>query len=155
MSQLMSDTRFPTALQIVVTVAVNEAAGVRTTSPQLATSLDTNPSFVRKIVSTLSKSGILISSDGVSGGIRLARPAPDIKLLEIHGSVLPEQKAWSARENIPTICSVTRNISAVSDQLSARADKAVAGVLEGVTVQDCIDRINQLDRAALTAASHS
>lgn len=151
----MSDTRFPTALQIVVTVAVNEAAGVRTTSPQLATSLDTNPSFVRKIVSTLSKSGILISSDGVGGGIRLARPAPDIKLLEIHGSVLPEQKAWSARENIPTICSVTRNISAVSDQLSARADKAVAGVLEGVTVQDCIDRINQLDRAALTAASHS
>ena len=151
----MGDTRFPTALQIVVTVAVNEAAGVRTTSPQLATSLDTNPSFVRKIVSTLSKSGILISSDGVSGGIRLARPAPDIKLLEIHGSVLPEQKAWSARENIPTICSVTRNISAVSDQLSARADKAVAGVLEGVTVQDCIDRINQLDRAALTAASHS
>jgi Rrf2 family transcriptional regulator, repressor of oqxAB len=155
MSQLMSDTRFPTALQIVVTVAVNEAAGVRTTSPQLAASLDTNPSFVRKIVTTLSKSGILISSDGVSGGIRLARPAPDIKLLEIHGSVLPEQKAWSARENIPTICSVTRNISAVSDQLSARADKAVAGVLEGVTVQDCIDRINQLDRAALTAASHS
>jgi len=151
----MSDTRFPTALQIVVTVAVNEAAGVRTTSPQLAAGLDTNPSFVRKIVSTLSKSNILVSSDGVSGGIRLARPAPDIKLLEIHGSVLPEQKAWSARENIPTVCSVTRNIGAVSDQLSARADRAVAGVLEGVTVQDCIDKINQLDRTALTAATPS
>jgi Rrf2 family transcriptional repressor of oqxAB len=155
MSQLMSDTRFPTALQIVVTVAVNEAAGVRTTSPLLAVSLDTNPSFVRKIVSTLSKSGILVSSDGVNGGIRLARPAPDIKLLDIHGSVLPEQKAWSARGGIPSICSVTRNIGAVSDQLSAQADSAVAGVLKGVTVQDCIEQISALDRSDLTAATHS
>jgi Rrf2 family transcriptional repressor of oqxAB len=150
----MSDTRFPTALQIVVTVAVNQAAGTRTTSALLAENLDTNASFVRKIVSTLTKADILSSSEGAAGGIHLARSPSEIKLLEIHNSVLPDRKAWSPRDTIPTICPVTRNIGAISDELSSRADDAMAGVLKGVTVQDCIDQINELERSTL-AAIHS
>ena len=46
--RVMIDTRFSTALQIVISVAVNEEAGRRCTSDTLATSLDTSASFVRK-----------------------------------------------------------------------------------------------------------
>ena len=143
----MGDTRFPTALQIVVTVAVNEAAGVRTTSPMLAAALDTNPSFVRKLVSTLTKAGILSSSDGASGGIRLARGPESIQLLELHNAILPDQTSWSTRETIPSICAVTRNIGAISDQLSERADAAIAKVLSGVSVADCIKQITELEQS--------
>lgn len=141
----MADTRFPTALQIVVTVAVNEAAGVRTTSPMLAVALDTNPSFVRKLVSTLSKASILTSSDGSGGGVGLAKPPGDILLLEIHNAIFPEQKSWQAREKIAPMCAVTRNIGAISGQLSERADAAVANVLSSVTIADCISQIAELE----------
>lgn len=144
----MADTRFPTALQIVVTVAMNDAAGVRTTSPILADALDTNASFVRKLVSVMTKAGILTSSDGASGGIRLARSAHEIQLLELHSAVLPDQKSWSARESIPSVCAVTRNIGAVSDQLGQRADAAIAKVLRDVSVADCIAQIANLEEAA-------
>lgn len=144
----MADTRFPTGLQIVVTVAVNETAGVRTTSPMLAEALDTNASFVRKLVSTLTKAGILVSSDGASGGIRLARKPEDIQLLELHNAILPDQKSWSVRETIPSVCVVTRNIGTISGELSERADAAVARVLGGVSVADCVKQIAELEAAA-------
>jgi len=145
MSQGMADTRFPTALHIVITVAINETAGVRTTSPMLAIALDTNASFVRKLVSILGKAGILASSDGAGGGIRLARPSEDIQLFDLHNAILPEQKSWSARETIPSVCAVSRNIGALSSQLSERADAAVARVLSGVSLADCVKQITDLE----------
>ncbi|WP_313759972.1 Rrf2 family transcriptional regulator, partial [Rhizobium sp.] len=71
----MIDTRFSTAMQIVVSVAVNDEAGVRSTSQSLAAGLDTNASFVRKLLPPLTESGILVSAAGSKGGIRLARPS--------------------------------------------------------------------------------
>ncbi|WP_413710643.1 Rrf2 family transcriptional regulator [Rhizobium sp. Rhizsp82] len=141
----MGNTRFPTALQIVVTVATNEAAGIRTTSPSLADGLNTNASFVRKIVATLCKAALLSTSGGVSGGIRLARSAQSICLLDIHGAVLPDSTAWTARHCLPGMDRVSRNIETIADDLAARADKAIAAELIKTTVQDCIDEIANLE----------
>jgi len=148
----MADTRFPTALHIVVTVAVNEAAGVRTTSPVLAEALNTNASFVRKLVSTLTKAGILASKDGSGGGIGLARKSEKIQLIEIYNAILPDQRSWAAREKIPSLCAVTRNIGTISDQLGEHADAAVARVLGGVSIADCVAKIAELETSAKTGS---
>jgi len=71
----MIDTRFSTALQIVISVAVNEEANLRTTSQSLAQGLDTSASFVRKLLLPLNESGIIATAQGGKGGISLASRA--------------------------------------------------------------------------------
>lgn len=46
----MLDYRFPTALQMVLSVAMAEQMGERSTSAILAYGLEANPSFIRKLM---------------------------------------------------------------------------------------------------------
>ncbi len=50
----MLDYRFPTALQMVLSVAMAEQLGERSTSAILAYGLEANPSFIRKLMVPLS-----------------------------------------------------------------------------------------------------
>ncbi len=58
----MLDFRFPTALQMVLSVAVAEKQGMRSTSATLAAALEANPSFIRKLMVPLTKDGIIVST---------------------------------------------------------------------------------------------
>lgn len=71
----MLDFRFPTALQMVLSVAVAEKQGMRSTSATLAAALEANPSFIRKLMVPLTKDGIIVSTLGRNGSIHLGRPA--------------------------------------------------------------------------------
>jgi Iron-dependent Transcriptional regulator len=76
----MIDVRFPTALQIMLSLALAEQQSVsRLSSKQLAQSLGANPSFVRKLLVPLVQNKLLSSQMGKAGGVRLARPAAEIK----------------------------------------------------------------------------
>ena len=72
----MIDLRFPTALQMVLSVALADRDGFRCTSQILADGLSTNPSFIRKllVMSVKAKSCSLQNLD------RLA--LVDLKILE-------------------------------------------------------------------------
>ena len=140
----MADSRFPTALQIVVSVAVNGEIGTRTTSSSLALALDTNASFVRKTVAELVKAKILSSTEGVSGGVRLAKRPEEITLAMIRKVAVPDPRSWAARE-IPAVCVVTRHIGTLSELVCAQAEGAVDGVLNSITVRQCIDDLFALD----------
>lgn len=85
----MIDVRFPTALQIMLGLALAEQQSVpHLTSTQLAESLGANPSFVRKLLVPLVQSKLLSSQMGKAGGVRLARPAADITLRDIYRAVV-------------------------------------------------------------------
>ena len=146
MSAAMGDTRFTSALQVAVVVAMNQAAGIRTTSSSLAEGLNTNASFVRKIVAVLVKARLLTTSDGSHGGVRLSRPAALINLLEIHEAIVPEAKAWAVRENLSKTDAISAAIGNVSEEVGSRADKAVANILFSTSLQDCVDQIAELER---------
>ena len=141
----MIDTRFSTALQIVISVAVNEEANLRSTSQSLAAGLDTNPSFVRKLLIPLSEDGILVSSVGNRGGVRLGRPPNQIQLSEIYSSVIPEKKIWATRHNVPAQCFVSENISELSEYLCDKAEQAVVDMLGSVTVEASIAELRRIE----------
>ncbi|CUY62828.1 Transcriptional regulator [Serratia marcescens] len=65
----MLDFRFPTALQMVLSVAVAEKQGMRSTSATLAAALEANPSFIRKLMVPLTKDGIIVSTLGRNGAL--------------------------------------------------------------------------------------
>ena len=94
----MIDVRFPTALQLMLNLALAHAEGVaQLSSTQLAGSLGTNPSLVRKLLRPLAIAGLVRSSFGRDGGIRLGRPAEAITLRDIYSAVLGEKSLWARR----------------------------------------------------------
>ena len=142
---VMIDTRFTTALQIVVNVAVDGQRGVRSTSLTLAERLNTNASFIRKLLSPMTTNGLLNSAAGNGGGIKLARQAADIRLSEIYRSINADSPLWNARDDVPGICFVSNNIERLSNSLSKQAEQAVLETLENVTVADAIVELQRLD----------
>ncbi|GAK26121.1 transcriptional regulator [Serratia liquefaciens FK01] len=97
----MLDFRFPTAMQMVLSVAVAEKLGVRSTSAVLAAGLEANPSFIRKLMVPLTKNGIIVSTLGRNGSIHLGRPAEQITLRDIYLSVIDDKRIWAARPEGP------------------------------------------------------
>jgi len=59
----------------------------RVNTHRIARMVDTHPSRVRRIVSSLVKAGILCSSRGSGGGVTLARAPSTITLADIHDAV--------------------------------------------------------------------
>ncbi len=141
----MIDTRFSTAMQIVISVAVNDEAGLRTTSQSLADGLDTNASFVRKLLTPLSDAGILSTSAGGKGGIKLARPRNEILLSQIYAAVTGDRKLWATRHEIPHEGLVGENIGDLSEYLCDRAEQAVVEMLGSVTIEDSVAELRRLD----------
>nr|VXZ81486.1 iron-responsive transcriptional regulator [Klebsiella pneumoniae] len=87
----MLDYRFPTALQMVLSVAMAEQMGERSTSAILAYGPEANPSFIRKLMVPLTRDGIIVSTLGRNGSIHLGRPADKITLRDIYLSVIEDK----------------------------------------------------------------
>jgi Rrf2 family transcriptional regulator, repressor of oqxAB len=143
----MIDVRFPTALQLMLNLALAHAEGVaQLSSTQLAGSLGTNPSLVRKLLSPLASAGLVRSSFGRDGGIRLARPADAITLREVYSAVLGEKSLWAPRA-VPHQCVVSSNIERYFVDLATQADDAVLRTLEHKTLADSLSELRILDAA--------
>ncbi len=70
----MANTRFSTALHILVSLSADPSARVSSTS--LAKQLGTNPVVIRRLVGDLAKAGLIETKRGYGGGISLkADPA--------------------------------------------------------------------------------
>jgi Rrf2 family transcriptional regulator, repressor of oqxAB len=143
----MIDVRFPTALQLMLNLAFAHAEGIaQLSSTQLAGALGTNPSLVRKLLSPLADAGLVRSSFGRDGGIRLSRPADAITLRDVYCAVLGEESLWEPRA-VPHQCLVSSNIERYFVDLAAKADDAVLQMLEHKTLADTLAELRILDAA--------
>lgn len=68
---------------VVMTAAARHCGGVRVSAGQLADETGLPAPTVQKLVSRLSAAGLLRSTRGVGGGLRLARPPAAITLADI------------------------------------------------------------------------
>jgi Rrf2 family transcriptional repressor of oqxAB len=142
----MIDLRFPTALQLLLTLALAEAEGMkRLSSSTLANGLGANPSFVRKLLIPLAEAGLVESAFGRDGGVRLGRAADRITLREIYLTVTGDKAIWEARV-VPHLCPVSSNMECYFGQLTADADRAAMSTLEGKTLADSLAAVLALDR---------
>src|SRR5258705_5615753 len=86
----MTDVRFPTALQIMLSLALAHEEGVpMLTSSQLAVGVGSVASLVRKLLAQLAKDGLVTGVAGRSGGGRLARTPSYIPPGEKYKRALP------------------------------------------------------------------
>jgi Rrf2 family transcriptional repressor of oqxAB len=147
----MLDYRFPTALQMVLSVAMAEQMGKRSTSAILAYGLEANPSFIRKLMVPLTRDGIIVSTLGRTGSIHLGRPAADITLRDIYVSVTDDKKLWAARPDVAPRCLVSANLCWYFKSIAEEAEQASLAVLAKRTVADALNELKTHDTSNCTA----
>ena len=149
----MIDLRFPTALQIVLGIQIAEEDGVRCTSQKLADSLGVTASFVRRLLVPLTRDGIVESSLGKRGGVRMARSPKNITLRDIYCCVTDDKRLLTARPDIPCQCVASANIGEFFEGVASEAEALVLDMLARRTVADSVAEIRKLEQMRIGRAS--
>ena len=150
----MLDVRFSSALKAMLLLGHAEEEGSPVlTSTQLARSLNTNPSLVRKLMVPLVRDALVASVKGRGGGVRLGRPADQITLGEIYRSSIGDKPLWAPRPEGPRECLVTNHSAEYFARLTDETEAAVLCALAGRTLADSLDELRAIDRAGSTGQS--
>lgn len=142
----MNDLRFPTALQMVLSLAVARETGVRCTSAELAIGIGANPVLVRKLITPLARDGIVISTSGKNGGVRLAKDPEQITLREIYLSSTEDKRLFVGRESVPKLCVVSRNITQYYEGLTAQLEQTLIEQLGKKTLAESLFEVRGMER---------
>ena len=130
-------TRLSDAVHILTFIALNSDCDL--TSNKLAESVQTNPAYVRQLMSALRKGGLLVS---VKGHPRpaLAREPEQITLLDAYRAVEGNKPLLHQDIHPNPACGVGVNIQLVIrdcyDLVQQQAEKA----MEAITLQEILDR---------------
>ncbi|MCH3925735.1 MAG: Rrf2 family transcriptional regulator [Atopobiaceae bacterium] len=117
------DTKFSTAIHLLILMSETEQP---MSSEQIATSVGTNPSYVRKVAARLSRAGIIEGRHGRSGFALLKAPE-DISMLEVYRAVeqTEDVHVFDVHQNPSDECIVGRNIRPVLNGMFRKAEQVV------------------------------
>src|SRR5882757_4078238 len=150
----MLDVRFSSALKAMLLLGHGEEEGSPVlNSTQLARSLNTNPSLVRKLMVPLVQAGLVGSIKGRSGGVRLGRSADRITLGDIYRASIGDKPLWAPRPEGPRECLVTNHCAEYFGRLTDETEVAVLGALAGRTLADGLEELRAIDRAGCAPAA--
>ncbi len=135
------DTRFSSAIHILILIAESEKP---LTSEDIAGSVGTNASYIRKIIGLLKKKDIIESHRGVSG-FSLKQSSEDLTLLHIYQAVNETERPslFDLHQNPNDECIVGRHIKPVLTGMFAEMEDAFSCALANKTLADCTAKIRE------------
>jgi len=146
----MIDVRFPTALQMMLSLALAQAEGdERLSSARLAEGVGSNPAVVRRLLAPLMQAGLVRSTMGRDGGVSLSVDAAAITLAEIYKATLGDKRLWTGRSGMPHQCLVSCNVEQFFGNLADEVDESVVRLLGERTLADTLLELRTLDAARL------
>lgn len=129
-------SRFAVAVHVLTLLATS--GGEPVTSERLATSVNTNPAVIRRLLCLLSRAGLTTSRLGAGGGALLARPAAAITLLDVYRAVEGGELFAMPPGDPDPGCPVGRHIQAVLTEATDSARRALEAALERQTLADVV-----------------
>jgi len=130
------NTQFPIAVHLMA--ALGFRRGLDTTSAELAMSVNTSPSFVRRILAKLSKAGLVRTATGKAGACWLAREAKDVSLLDIYEAV-DAPKAFSIHGYTEQKqCLVSCHIKAALERALTKTQLAMESSLAKISLAEIV-----------------
>jgi Rrf2 family transcriptional repressor of oqxAB len=142
----VTDLRFPTALQMMLSLALAQAEGVELlSSAHLAEGVGSNPTFVRRLLVPLIQAGLIRSVMGRDGGVSLGADAAKITLGQIYKAIMGHKKLWTGRSDFPRRCLVSFNVARYFGNLSDEVDASVLRLLGSRTLADVLLELRTLD----------
>ena len=135
------DNRFSSAIHALILIAKSDKP---LTSEDIARSVGTNASYIRKIIGLLKRRGVIESHRGV-GGFALKIKSEDLTLLQIYQAVNETERPclFDLHQNPNDACIVGHYIKPVLTGMFAEMETAFAGALAEKTLADCIDGIRE------------
>lgn len=135
------DTKFSVAVHVMILISESSTP---LSSDQMAESVGTNASYIRKILALLKKAEIVDGHRGISGYSVTVVPEK-LTLLQIYQAVMEEPKIHllDIHQNPNDQCVVGRHIRPVLTDMFADIEQAFARSLAGKTLADCIADIRK------------
>ena len=135
------DTRFSVAVHVLILLSESPPP---MNSDQMAMSVGTNASYVRKILALLKKAGIVHGHQGISGYSLLFAPKR-LTLLQIYQAVMeqPKPHLLDVHQNPSDRCIVGQHIRTVLTGMFADVEDTFARSLSDKTLADCIADIRK------------
>ena len=135
------DNKFSSAIHTLILISESDQP---LTSEDIAKSVGTNASYIRKITGLLKKRDIIDSHRGVSG-FSLKVKSEDLTLLQIYQAVNETERPclFDLHQNPNDECVVGRHIKPVLTGMFAEMEDAFAGALAQKTLADCISGIRE------------
>ena len=133
---MATNTQFSIAVHLMIALGFN--CERQATSSELAMSINTSPSFVRRILAKLSKANLVNTTTGKSGSCLLAKKPENISLLEIYKAVDAPQTFAIHDYPVQSHCFVSSNIEAVMQKVLTRAQNSFEGSLGETSLAELI-----------------
>ncbi len=140
------DTKFSVAVHLLILISESPEP---LNSEQMAESVGTNASYIRKILSLLKKGEIVDGHRGISGYTLTSVPN-QLTLLSVYQAVTEEPKIhlFDIHQNPSDKCVVGRHIKPMLDGMFGKFERSFAELLDTKTLADCISEIkNEIDRS--------
>jgi Rrf2 family protein len=135
------NTQFSIAVHIMAALGCTREEDV--TSTRLARSVNTSPSFVRRVLAKLSKTGLVLTATGKNGACWLARKPADISLLDIYRAV-EAPKAFSIHGYATRRrCVVSCNIKSSLSRVLAKTQTAMEASLRTISLAEIISDLKK------------
>ena len=130
----MSSSRFAVAVHVLAVQAMQPDEAL--TSEYVASSVNTNPVVVRRLLGLLRRAGLVRIQPGPHGGSRLTCSPARVKLSQIYRAVEQGKLVALHRARPNPQCPVGRNIEGVLVGVLSKAERSFERVLERTTLAD-------------------
>jgi Rrf2 family protein len=138
---MANNTQFSIAIHIMAALACGCDQDI--TSTDLAASVNTSPSFVRRILAKLSRAGLIETATGKAGRTWLAKDPKRISLLDIYQAVdAPEAFAihdYAEQKACPVSC----HIKAALDKALGTTQKAMEASLGNTSLSRIVAEVKK------------
>jgi len=135
------NTQFAIAVHLMAGLA--NGCGKDVKSGDLAMSVNTSPSFVRRILAKLSKAGLVETATGKAGSCWIARDAKNISLLDIYTAV-DAPKAFSIHGYAEQKqCTVSCHIKMALEKALTKTQKAMEASLAEISLAQILSDVKR------------
>ena len=133
------DTRFSSAIHTLIMIA---GAETPMTSDQIAESVGTNASYIRKLTGLLKKRGIIDSRQGIGGFALLVEPGA-LSLLRIYQAIAETERVrvFDLHQNPNDECIAGRHIQPVLADVFRGIEEKAEQELKNTTLADCMQKL--------------
>ncbi len=139
------DTQFSSAIHTLI--LISEAAPPMN-SEEIAGSVGTNASYIRKLTARLKKAGIIESRQGISG-FSLVEDSKSLSLFDIYKAVTGNDKVhiFDFHQNPNDACIVGKNIKPVLGDMFRSMEVEIERMLKSTTLFCCMEDMKKRIKA--------
>src|SRR5262249_17447197 len=139
----MSSGRFAIATHALALLSTSSLEDRETSSDHLAGSINTNPAFLRRLLSSLARAGLVEAHAGPKGGYRLSRAADRISLCDVYRALEPEGAIGESPCRPNPRCPIGAGIRSAFAEAAKAGNEGLLRALHEQTIADVARRAEQ------------